>query len=38
MGFSRDTFYRVSKAYQEGGIEALPREEPAAYNRLHVIR
>jgi ACT domain-containing protein len=23
MGFSRDTFYRIKKAHEEGGVEAL---------------
>lgn len=37
MGFSRDTFYRVKKAYDEGGIEALKeksRRVPKIRNRV----
>lgn len=28
IGFSRDTFYRIKKAYEEGGIEPLRKEPP----------
>ncbi len=43
MGYSRDTFYRVRKAYDEGGIEALKeksRRVPNIRNRVeeHVER
>ncbi len=37
IGFSRDTFYRVKKAYEEGGVEALKeksRRKPNAKNRV----
>jgi len=37
MGFSRDTFYRIKKAYGEGGIEALyekSRRKPNFKNRV----
>lgn len=37
MGYSRDTFYRVRKAYDEGGIEALKektRRVPNIRNRV----
>ena len=36
-GFSRDTFYRIKKAYEEGGIEALyekGRRKPNFKNRV----
>ena len=37
MGYSRDTFYRVRTAYEEGGIEALKeksRRKPNIRNRV----
>ena len=37
MGYSRDTFYRVKKAYEEGGVEALKeksRRVPNHKNRI----
>ena len=37
MGYSRDTFYRVRKAYEDGGIEALKeksRRKPNVKNRI----
>jgi transposase InsO family protein len=37
MGYSRDTFYRVKKAHDEGGIEALrekTRRKPNRKNRI----
>ena len=37
MGYSRDTFYRVKNAYDEGGIEALKeksRRKPNIRNRV----
>jgi transposase len=37
MGYSRDTFYRVKNAYEEGGIEALKeksRRNPNIKNRI----
>ena len=37
MGISRDTFYRVKKAYDEGGLEALKeksRRTPNIKNRV----
>jgi transposase InsO family protein len=37
MGYSRDTFYRVKNAYEEGGIEALKeksRRRPNIRNRV----
>ncbi len=32
MGYSRDTFYRVRKAYEEGGIEALKEKSKRKVN------
>jgi len=37
MGYRRDTFYRVRKAYEEGGIEALKEKRwrrPNVKNRV----
>ncbi len=37
MGYSRDTFYRVQKAYDEGGLDALKektRKKPNIRNRV----
>jgi hypothetical protein len=37
MGYSRDTFYRVKNAYDEGGVEALyeqNRRVPNHKNRV----
>jgi transposase len=37
MGYSRDTFYRVRKAYEEGGMDALKektRRKPNRKNRV----
>jgi len=37
MGYSRDTFYRVRKAYEKGGIEAFKeksRRRPNGKNRV----
>ena len=33
MGYSRDTFYRVKKAHDEGGIEALKEKNRRKPNR-----
>ena len=32
MGYSRDTFYRVKKAYEEGGIEAFKEKSKRKAN------
>jgi len=37
IGYSRDTFYRIKKAYKEGGIEVLyekSRHKPNFKNRV----
>jgi hypothetical protein len=37
MGYSRNTFYRVKKAYEDGGLEALKektRRKPCIKNRV----
>jgi hypothetical protein len=37
MSYSRDTFYRVRKAYEEGGVEALAektRRKTCIKNRM----
>ena len=37
MGYSRDTFYRVKRAYEDGGLEALKeksRRTPNIRNRV----
>ena len=37
MGFGRDTFYRIKKAYEEGGIEALYEESRRKLNLKAVV-
>jgi transposase InsO family protein len=37
MGYSRDTFYRIKKAYDEGGVEALREETRRKPNRKNRV-